>query len=447
MEATEMKKSKEVLKQMETMRNADDFQQSIYSEGGVPPLETLETVKALLKMMDCKDLRDVNAAVKDWLDFDDLLCGRENSCELQDCIVAARRKVFEECRAVYGADDENTIDMMAETASLLEDLERYEEAAALREDIMAVCRGKYGSTAWEAIVQLEAILADMLRVGKITETQKRIEIEIAALMKTLSKSGKDIDDVKPEVLDGIFDVHDALQAPFRLLELKGKKLKTLRDKASRDLQKVRKQIAEICDRLLSQENTKLLNSIKRMPHVFKENEEWDSAIEMQKKIINLRQTANGQDSGRKALCDDLETLATLFDWSGMRKEGIQTREKLAALTRKTVDECHKAERFLEGKEQKCIAEFEDCVADSLANIRELHLICLRERIHNLDELAWNYEKAEDMDGFMKTKEEFLEACRKWRDLSTTAEEAKEAADWIEDTEAVLGIRGFGEEGQ
>lgn len=447
MEATEMKKSKELLKQMETMSNADDFQQSIYSEGGIPPLETLETVKVLLKMMDCKDLRDVNAAAKGWLDFDDLLCGRENSCELQDCIVAARRKVFEECRAVYGADDENTIDMMAETASLLEDLERYEEAAALREDIMAVCQGKYGSTAWEATVQLEAILADMLRVGKITETQKRIEIEIAALMKTLSKSGKDIDDVKPEVLDGIFNVHDALQAPFRLLELKGKKLKTLRDKASRDLQKVRKQIAEICDRLLSQENTKLLNSIKRMPHVFKENEEWDSAIEMQKKIINLRQTASGQDSGRKALCDDLETLATLFDRSGMRKEGIQAREKLAALTRKTVDECQKAERFLEGKEQKCIAEFEDCVNDSLANIRELHLICLRERIHNLDELAWNFEKAEDMDGFMKTKEEFLEACRKWRDLSTTAEEAKEAADWIEDTEAVLGIRGFGEEGQ
>ena len=447
MEATEMKKSKELLKQMETMSNADDFQQSIYSEGGIPPLETLETVKALLKMMDCKNLRDVNAAAKDWLDFDDLLCGRENSCELQDCIVAARRKVFEECRAVYGADDENTIDMMAETASLLEDLERYEEAAALREDIMAVCQGKYGSTAWEATVQLEAILADMLRAGKITETQKRIEIEIAALMKTLSKSGKNIDDVKPEVLDGIFNVYDALQAPFCLPELKGKKLKALRDKAGRDLQKVREQMAEVCNRLLAQENIALLNSVKRMPRVFKENEEWDSAIAIQKKIINLRQTASGQDSGRKALCDDLETLATLFDRSGMRKEGIQAREKLAALTRKTVDECQKAERFLEGKEQKGFAEFEDCVDVSLANIRELHLICLRERIHNLDELAWNFEKAEDIDGFMKTKEEFLAACRKWRDLSTTAEEAKEAADWIEDTEAVLGIRGFGEEGQ
>ena len=257
-------------KQTETMRNADDFQQPIYGEGGIPPLESLETVKALMKMMDCKNLRDVNAAAKGWLDFDEFLCGREDSRELQDHIVVARRKVYEECRAVYGADDEKTIDMMAETAFLLENLERYEEAAALREDIMAVCQGKYGSMAWEATGHLSAMLEDMLRAGKIGETQKRVEIEIAALMKTLNKSRKDIDDVKTEVLDGIFNVYDALQAPFHSLELKGKKLRALRYKAGRDLQKVREQIAEICDRLLSQENTKLLNSVKRMPRVFKE---------------------------------------------------------------------------------------------------------------------------------------------------------------------------------
>ena len=455
MEVTEMKKSKELPKQVETMHNADDFQQPIYSEGGIPPLETLETVKALMKMMDCKNLRDVNAAAKDWLDFDEFLCGREDSRELQDHIVAARRKVYEECRAVYGADNEKTIDMMAEAAFLLEDLERYEEAAALREDIMAVCQGKYGSTAWEATVYLAAILEDMLRAGKIGETQKRVEIEIAALMKILSKSGKNIDDVKSEVLDGIFNVYDALQAPFLLPKLKGKKLKALRDKAGRDLQKVREQIAEVCNRLLSQENTKLLNSVKRMPHVFKENEEWDSAIAMQKKIINLRQTASGQKANRKALGDELETLADFLDRSGRRKEGIQAREKLVALNRKTVNECQKAEQILEEKEQKRIAEFEGFahdsallseINDSLANVRELHLICLRERIHNLNELAWNYQKAEDMDGFMKTKKEFLAVCRKWKNLATTAEETEEAESWIEDTEIVLGIRGCEEEG-
>lgn len=436
------------------MLNADDFQQPIYGGDGIPPLETLETVKALLKMMDCKDLRDVNAAAKDWLEFEELLFDREESRELQNHIVAARQKVYEECREVYGADDEKTIGMMAEAASLLENLERYEEAVALREDIMAVCQGKCGSTAWEATAHLAAMLEDMLRAGKIGETQKRIEIEIAALMETLNESGKEIDGVKAEVLDGIFYVYDALQVPFHSLELKGKELKALRDKAGRDLRKVREQMAEVCNRLLSQENTKPLNSVKRMPRVFKENEEWISAIAMQKKIVNLRQTASGQDSDRKALCDDLETLATLFDRSGRRKKGIQAREKLVALNRKTVDACQKAERILEEKEQKRITELEDFshdsslpseVKDSLENVRELHLICLRERIHNLDELAWNYQKAEDMDGFMKTKEEFLEACRKWKDFVTTAEEAEKAADWIEDTEIVLGLRSYEEE--
>ena len=445
--------AKELPKQAETMRNADDFQHPIYDEGGIPPLGTLETVKALLKMMDCKNLRDVNAAAKNWLDFDELLCGREDSRELEDHIVAASRKVYEECRAVYGADDEKTIGMMAETASLLENLERYEEAVALREDIMAVCQGKCGSTAWEATAHLAAMLEDMLRAGKIGETQKRIEIEIAALMETLNESGKEIDGVKAEVLDGIFNVYDALQAPFHSLELKGKKPRALRYKAGRDLQKVREQIAEICDRLLSQENTKLLNSVKRMPHVFKENGEWDSAIAMQKKIINLRQNTSGKDSDRKVLCDDLETLTNLFDWSGRRKEGIQARETLVALNRKTVNECQKAEQILEEKEQKRIAELVFAhdssllseINDSLGSVRELHLICLRERIHNLDELAWNYQKVEDMDGFMKTKAELLETCRKWKDLATTAEETEETASWIEDTEIVLGLRGYEEE--
>lgn len=436
------------------MCNVIYFQQNIDDEGGIPPLETLESVKALLKIMDCKDLWDVNVAAKDWMDFDELLCGREESRKLQNHIVAARRKVYEECRAVYGANDEKTIEMMTETASLLENLKRYEEAVALREDIVAVCQGKYGGTARETTGHIAAILEDLLCARKIGELQTRIEIEMNVLMKAIRTSRKNLVAIETGILDGIFNVYDALEATIHLPELKLKSYNALRDKTSRDLQAVRGQIAEVCNRLLAQEDTRVLDSIRRMPRIFYESGEYASAIAMQKKIIKLRQKASGQSADRKALYDDLEALADFYDKSGRRREGIHVREGLVALNRKMADECRIAERFLEGKEQKHVAEIEDCIDapclsgkinDSLAIIRELHLICLRERIHNLDELAWNLQKAEDMDGFMKTKEEFLKACRKWKNLGTTAEEVEEATSWIEDTKMVLGRRDYEEE--